>query len=266
VSGATDREQDAVQGGQLGTMSGSTPVLELLGVSKSFGNTPVLVNVSFTVEVAEVVALTGPNGSGKSTLLRCVTGGDPPDAGQVMLMGRPYQDNLPAARAAVASSMGDGADFVDLTVREHLEFMARAHGNDDPDGVVDAALGELGLSDLQGRFPFTLSQGQRRRLGLASCFVRPRKLLILDEPEQNLDVQGRTWLATKIADERSRGISVLLACHDEALVAQVADSVVELIGDVVFDTDDLSESELQRPSAESALTWEVGDAPAPPEC
>ena len=82
------------------------PVLELRGLSKSFGDTPVLVNVSFTVERGEVVALTGPNGSGKSTLLRCMVGWDTPDSGQVLFEGGPYQDRLPAVRAAVALALG----------------------------------------------------------------------------------------------------------------------------------------------------------------
>ena len=207
---------------------GRTPVLELREVSKSYGESPVLVNVSFTVDRGEVVALTGSNGSGKSTLLRCVVGWDEPDSGVVLFHGTKYLDNLPAVRANVALALGAGDEFVDLTVREHLEFMARAHGNDDPQLIIDEVLRELGLRGLQDRFPFTLSQGQRRRLGLASCFVRPRHLLILDEPEQNLDAQGRDWLAAKVLSERRAGVSVLIACHDADLVAEVADSEVVL--------------------------------------
>lgn len=65
------------------------------------------------------------------------------------------------------------------------------------------------------RFPFVLSQGQRRRMGLAACFVRPHRLLVLDEPEQNLDRRGRAWLADTIRAERRAGVSVLMACHDQ---------------------------------------------------
>ena len=127
--------------------------------------------------------------------------------------------------------MEPGDEFSDLTVREHLEFMARAHGNDDPDQVVTSVLTELALTKSADRFPFALSQGQRRRLGLASCLVRPRRLLILDEPEQNLDISGRAWLTDRIQDERAAGVAVLLASHDPALVRQVSDSVVELFVD-----------------------------------
>jgi ABC-type multidrug transport system ATPase subunit len=164
-------------------------------------------------------------------LLRCIIGRELPDTGSILVEGKPYQDALPELRAAVAAGMEPGDEFSDLTVREHLEFMARAHGNDDPDQVVTSVLTELALAKSADRFPFALSQGQRRRLGLASCLVRPRRLLILDEPEQNLDISGRAWLSDRIQDERAAGVAVLLASHDPALVRQVSDSVVELFVD-----------------------------------
>ena len=209
------------------------PLLDLRGLGKSYFGTPVLAGVTFTVERAEVVALTGQNGSGKSTLLRCIVGREEPDAGTVSFDGALFQDALPAIRAAVAVGLDPGDEFVDLTVREHLEFMARAHGNPDPDELITAVLAELDLGPSADRFPYALSQGQRRRLGLASCLVRPRRLLVLDEPEQNLDIGGRAWLADKILAEKAAGVAVLFASHDPALVDQVADSVVELFVDMV---------------------------------
>ena len=210
----------------------TTPVLDLRHVGKSYGDTVVLDEVTFTVEPAEVVALTGPNGSGKSTLLQCIIGWELPSTGAVLFEGEPYLERLPQVRAAVAVALGGGADFPGLTVREHLEFMARAHGNADPGPIVAAVLDELALTHLADRFPHAMSQGQRRRLGLAACFVRPRRLLILDEPEQNLDRAGRRWLAERIAAEQRAGVAVLMACHDPTLVAAVADSEVELDFDI----------------------------------
>jgi ABC-2 type transport system ATP-binding protein len=210
-------------------MTGSqrTPVLELRNVAKSFGDELVVADVSFTVERGEVVALTGPNGSGKSTVLQCAVGWQEPSSGEVLFDGLPYRDQRAETRAAVAVALGAGADFPGLTVREHLELMARAHGDAGPGVLVASVLAELDLSHVAEHFPFALSQGQRRRLGLASCFVRPRRLIVLDEPEQNLDRRGRAWLAERIEDERSAGVAVLMACHDSALVDAVADSEVE---------------------------------------
>jgi ABC-type multidrug transport system ATPase subunit len=131
-------------------------------------------------------------------------------------------------RAAVASGLGADDQFLDLTVHEHLDFVARAHGEAEPDVVVSSVLAEMALSRVADRFPFALSQGQRRRLGLAACWVRPRRLLILDEPEQNLDVRGRAWLADKILAERAAGVAIVVACHDPELAARIADLELEL--------------------------------------
>lgn len=145
-------------------------MLDVRGVGKSFGDVVVLADVTFTVDPGEVVALTGVNGSGKSTLLRCIVGWDTIDTGQVLFEGKTFDEGRAAVRAAVAVGIEPGMDFSDLTAREHLEFMARAHGNDTPDSIVGEVLDELDLTVVADHFPFALSQGQQRRMGLASCF------------------------------------------------------------------------------------------------
>jgi ATPase subunit of ABC transporter with duplicated ATPase domains len=82
-----------------------------------------------------------------------------------------------------------------------------------------------------GQLPGTLSSGQKRRLALASAFVRPRRLLVLDEPEQRLDHAGLEWLAQRLNAEKAQGLAVLLVSHDANLVEAVADSVVDLGAD-----------------------------------
>ncbi|GAA1828747.1 hypothetical protein GCM10009682_54680 [Luedemannella flava] len=109
---------------------------------------------------------------------------------------------------------------------EHLELLAFAHGG--TGSPVGDVLTELGLDGARDQLPVTLSSGQRRRLALASCFVRPRRVLILDEPEQRLDVRGRAWLAERLRDERDAGTTVLLASHDTELVDAVADMRIEI--------------------------------------
>jgi len=79
-----------------------------------------------------------------------------------------------------------------------------------------------------GQLPGTLSSGQRRRLALATAFVRPRKLLILDEPEQRLDTEGVAWLAGRLQTERQSGLAIVFASHEPSLVQTVATRVVEL--------------------------------------
>jgi ATPase subunit of ABC transporter with duplicated ATPase domains len=82
-----------------------------------------------------------------------------------------------------------------------------------------------------GQLPATLSSGQRRRLALATAFVRPRTLLVLDEPEQRLDVEGVAWLAGRLAAERARGLAIVMASHEPSLVEAVATRVVRIAAD-----------------------------------
>jgi ABC-type Mn2+/Zn2+ transport system ATPase subunit len=96
-----------------------------------------------------------------------------------------------------------------------------------PDGRAEV-LDEVQLVPQSGQLPGTLSSGQRRRLALATAFVRPRKLLIMDEPEQRLDVEGVAWLSQRLQAERKSGLAIVFASHEPSLVESVATRVVRL--------------------------------------
>jgi ABC-2 type transport system ATP-binding protein len=201
-------------------------VLTVRGLTRRFGNLTVLDGVSFTLDAGRAAAVLGPNGAGKTTLLRCVVGADRPDGGEVLLDGRRLAETDPRVRAVVAAALDDIDFFPDLSVVEHLELLAYAHGaSSEP---VAELLVELGLDPARDQLPVTLSSGQRRRLALASCFVRPRRLLVLDEPEQRLDTRGRAWLTDRLRQEKTDGTAVLLASHDAELVDAVADERIEI--------------------------------------
>jgi ABC-type multidrug transport system ATPase subunit len=200
------------------------------GLSRSFGPHRVVQNVSFQLAAGQACAVVGPNGAGKTTLLRCVVGADRPDSGTVRLDGRPLVETDPATRAAVASVLDDVEFFPDLSVAEHLQLLAYAHGTARAADRVDELINELGLQPARDHLPPTLSSGQRRRLALGSCFVRPRRLLVLDEPEQRLDQPGRAWLAEQLRREKTAGVAVLMASHDAALIEAVADHRVPVGG------------------------------------
>ncbi|GAA5182387.1 ABC transporter ATP-binding protein [Rugosimonospora acidiphila] len=202
-------------------------MLTVENLTRRFERRVILDRISFTLTPGEVCAVIGANGSGKTTLLRCVVGAERPDGGRVRLDGRPMDETDPEIRAAVACVLDDIDFFPDLSAGEHLDLLAYAHGGRQP-GAVDEVIAELGLTEARDQLPSTLSSGQRRRLALASCFVRPHRLLVLDEPEQRLDVEGRDWLARALAREREAGTAVLFASHDADLVAAVADSHLTL--------------------------------------
>ncbi len=209
-------------------MARRSAVLKVSGLRRAFGPVTIIDSFSLEVRSGEAIALTGRNGAGKSTLLRCLVGADRPDDGTVEVLGNPMSETSPQIRRDVATVIDDLDFFPDLSVVEHLDLLARAHGVPDPDDLVDEVLEEVQLVPQSGQLPGTLSSGQRRRLALATAFVRPRKLLILDEPEQRLDAEGVSWLARRLKAERQQGLAIVFASHEPALVESVATRVVEL--------------------------------------
>ncbi|TYL49877.1 ATP-binding cassette domain-containing protein [Nocardioides sp. BGMRC 2183] len=205
-----------------------TALLSVRALRRAFGDHVVLDSVELTVEEGEAVAVVGPNGSGKSTLLRCVVGAMARDGGAVLLDGEPLDERSPRVRRDVAVVMDDIDFFPDLSLVEHLDLLARAHGADDVEEVVDDVLEELRLVEVSGHLPSALSSGQRRRLALASALVRPRRLLVLDEPEQRLDAEGVAWLKDRLLREKQAGSGVLLVSHRADLVEATCDRVLRL--------------------------------------
>ncbi len=207
-----------------------TPVLKVSKLSKSYG--PVTIVSGFSLEVwpGEAVAITGRNGAGKSTILRCLVGADKVDEGTIEVCGEKMRESSPQIRRDLATVIDDLDFFPDLSVVEHLDLLARAHGLPDADTAVDEVLHEVQLVAQSGQLPGTLSSGQRRRLALATAFVRPRRLLILDEPEQRLDVEGVAWLADRLAAERDQGLAIVMASHEPSLVEKVATRTIHVGG------------------------------------
>jgi ABC-2 type transport system ATP-binding protein len=204
------------------------PRLRVRGLTRRFGDVDVVKGLDFDLAAGRAVALVGRNGAGKSTVLRCVSAADVPTSGTVELDGLPVDERSPQTRRDMAVVMDDIDFFPDLSVVEHLDLFARAHGVPDAEAVVDAVLHEVALVPQSAQLPGTLSSGQRRRLALASAFVRPRRLLVLDEPEARLDEAGLEWLVERLLHEKADGLGILLASHHPALVDAVADRVLNL--------------------------------------
>ena len=185
-------------------------LLRLEAVSKRFGREWVLKDLTFSLDRGEVVALLGPNGSGKTTLLRLMAGLLKPTRGRVVREGRAlFLANPPAFHRH-------------LTAREHLLYDLAFHGKG---GDVEGALARFGLP---AHLPLgAFSSGMRKRLALARLALLGPDLWLLDEPETALDVEGGELLLEAVGEAR-RGAGVVLATHDRALAARVADRVLEL--------------------------------------
>ncbi len=205
------------------------PLLTLTGVSRSYGERRALLPVDLALAAGQCVAVLGVNGSGKSTLLRIAAGRDTPTAGRVSYQGRVLTEDAMVVRTDIAVVGDVVSAYPDLTVREHLLLVAVAHGaGRDAGDLAGRALAECRLGDHGDALPGSLSSGQLQALHLAAVLVRPRRLLVLDEPEQRLDPAARRWLAGLLSAEKQAGTGLLMATHHVDLAAAVADQVVVL--------------------------------------
>lgn len=182
-------------------------------------------DLDLDVAAGECLVLTGDNGSGKSTLLHCCYGARTPTEGAVEVAGRTPEERDSAFRRLVSVLLDDSDLFPELSPRQHLELLLGTFGEDTDD--VDGWLDRAGLADRADVHAYHLSAGQRRRLLLLAAVARPHDVLLLDEPERALDVQGRHWLTELVDHERERGRTVVLATHHPPLHA-VADQVLSL--------------------------------------
>lgn len=215
----------------MGAMARRSTVLKISNLVKKYGDHTVIDHFNLQVYESDAVALTGRNGSGKSTVLRCIVGSDKPTDGTIEVLGEKAKDTDLSFRRNVATVIDDLDFFPDLSVVEHLDLLARAHGLEDTDELVDSILEEVQLVPQSGQLPGTLSSGQRRRLALATAFVRPKKLLVLDEPEQRLDQEGIDWLGKRLRHEKDHnGLAIIMASHEPSLVESVGARIVRIGG------------------------------------
>ena len=190
------------------------------GVSLVRDGATLLASASAMLGAGECLALLGPNGAGKTTLLRLLAGRVRPTTGTVLLRGRPVDERDAEVRHAIAMLIEPPALYPDLTIIDHLALIEALWDGATPS---ETALDRFGIGALRDRFPHELSSGQRQLVHLALIFARPASVLLLDEPEQRLDVDRRALLAAAILEVRDRGTGVICASHDPELVQKVAD-------------------------------------------
>lgn len=174
------------------------------------------------------IGIIGANGSGKSTLIRTILGHLVPLDGNVEFQGLPVNESSANFRRAVAVQVTDGAFFEELTVREHLEMVARGHGLRDWTQAVQGELDFFELAAVADHLPGELSSGQRRKLLLAATLIRPAALVILDEPEQRLDLRIRNKLYQRLAGIREDGTTLLAVTHDPLMLRSCVEQVLLL--------------------------------------
>jgi multiple sugar transport system ATP-binding protein len=202
--------------------------LELNGVRKAYGATPVLDDVSLALEAREFIAFLGPSGSGKSTLLRIIAGLESADAGEVWLEGRRI-DTLPPGERGVAMVFQHYALYPHMSVRENMAFgLKNARiASDEIGRRIAAAAGVLEIDALLERKPGQLSGGQRQRVAIGRALVKEPKLFLLDEPLSNLDAALRLRTRVELAQLKQKvDAAVIMVTHDQAEAMTLADRIV----------------------------------------
>lgn len=206
------------------------PALVVHGLRKAYQNVVAVRDLAFEVAPGEILGLVGPNGAGKTTTLRCLGGILPPTAGTIRVAGHDLAADPVAARGALAFLPDEPRLFEYLTVREHLNFVARLYGVADWERKADALLGELELGDKLHAFPNELSRGMKQKLTVACGFLHDPALVLLDEPLTGLDPIGIRRMKRSLVDRAAAGSAIVLSSHLLPLVEELCHRVLVLAG------------------------------------
>ncbi len=214
--------------------SQAPPAVAAGGLTKRFGQLPVLRGLDIELGWGSTLALFGPNGAGKTTLLRVVAGLLRPSAGVLRIAGFDVARRRADVRHLVGVVMHQTFLYDDLSVRENLRFYARMYGlgasADDRVGEAAEAVGVSGALNARVR---TLSNGMQKRVALARAVLHRPPLLLLDEPETGLDQEAMDGLQQLLAAHREAGGSAIVTTHNVEQGLGIADRAAILAGGVV---------------------------------
>ena len=200
-------------------------MIEARGLTKRYGSTTAVDDVTFTVEPGKVTGFLGPNGAGKSTTMRMVVGLDHPSAGSVTVNGRRYAEH-PSPLREVGILLDAKAVHTGRSAYHHLRAMAATHGI--PAARVHEVIEMTGLTSVANRRVGGFSLGMGQRLGVAAALLGDPRTLILDEPVNGLDPEGVLWIRTLVRRLAAEGRTVFLSSHLMSEMAQTADHIIVL--------------------------------------
>ncbi|MEN9847160.1 MAG: spermidine/putrescine import ATP-binding protein PotA [Pseudomonadota bacterium] len=209
--------------------------LSIQGISKSFGRTVVLRNISLEVDSGDLFFLLGASGCGKSTLLRILAGLEQPDSGSIMIDGTSILD-VPAHERGIGMVFQQYALWPHMTVAQNVRFGLEVQGvlRQERNTRVEEALALVRMSDLGSRYPHELSGGQQQRVALARALaVRPR-IILLDEPLSNLDARLREEIRHELQElHHSLKVTMIYVTHDQEDALTLATKIALLHSGVV---------------------------------
>lgn len=185
---------------------------------------------SGSVDAGGLLALRGANGSGKTTLLRVIAGLLEPTSGRVHVDGLVPDDRDRRFRRALAALIGPPMTARDLTIAEHLRFVAATWGSGPraAGGIAEGLLEELDIAPLARRYPHELSSGQSQLMAIGLTLARPARVLALDEPEQRLDPDRLERVIDALGRRVADGAAIVVATHSPRLADALATATVDL--------------------------------------
>ena len=237
-----------------------TSTIETRGLTKRFGSTVAVDDLSLAVRPGLITGFVGPNGAGKTTTMQLVLGLAHADAGEALVDGRPYR-TIARPLTRVGALLDAGAVHPSRSARSHLVWLARS--NRIPPARAVAVLALVGLSGVRSRRAKALSLGMRQRLGVAAALLGDPPILLLDEPTIGLDPEGIQWMRELLRSLAADGRTVLVSSHLMSELEGTADHLIvigrgRLLADVSVaelhaDASD-GRVEIRTPDAATAMT------------
>ncbi|MCE2456938.1 MAG: heme ABC exporter ATP-binding protein CcmA [Dehalococcoidia bacterium] len=210
--------------------------VQIRGVTKSFGRTPVLKSIDLDVPQGTVLSLLGPNGSGKTTLIRVLSTLTKPDAGEVRIGGAGIGRQSARLRRLIGVVGHDPLLYDDLTARENLRFVCRIFDLDRIDERVHSVSDRMGMAPDLDRKIGAMSHGMKKRFSIARALLHDPHVLLLDEPETGLDQEALSLLDSVIASRSESGRTVIMTTHNLERAVALGDRMAILAsGRVAYD-------------------------------
>jgi ABC-2 type transport system ATP-binding protein len=216
---------------ELGRESGA--VLRARGLGRKYDGYIALGSFSLELEPRELVALVGPNGAGKTTFLTLAAGLLEPTSGTIEV-GDAAAGTI-AARAALSYLPDTPVFYEDLSLEEHLGYVAALHGVENPQPRIDELLRRLEMGEWSEALPSEFSHGMRQKASIAIALVRPFSVLLADEPFDGLDPPGRAALFELLGEARAGGAAVVVSTHRPDVIAAASRCVALRDGRLAYD-------------------------------
>ena len=204
-------------------------MIQVDSLTKLYGNSVAVEDLSFSVQPGEILGLVGPNGAGKTTTLRCMVGILRPTRGHVSLNGHDIVADPVEAKRQFAYMPDEPRLFDYLTVREHLQLSARLYQVQDGVARGEALLEELELKGKESALPSELSRGMKQKLNIACGLLHSPKILLFDEPLTGLDPMGIRRMKATIVQRAKEGASIIVSSHLLHLLEEIADRILIIL-------------------------------------